>query len=668
MAALYAGGVHCLNGAVNNSTISGNSALNSGGGVFFDSGSSIVINSTICGNSAGVGGGVYFYNINSGVVTNSIIYFNTAESDTNYNYSTRFSYSCSPGLSGNGNITADPQFVNASAANYHLRPSSPCIDVGINSAAPMPYDLDGKDRIIYGTVDMGAYENLFLIDITNEAAQVTYDVTSYTIGGTNIEEAVGTMNWTNSLTGDGGTLAATQAWTISDITLNVGSNIISVSATNSAGWSGYDSVIITRQTEPMPFIDITNAPANITYGETGADIAGTNLNIAGDLGWIDDSETGTTNWFSRSGNAWSGTVTGLEEGANTITVVGTNIYGHATNDSVTITRQTFAEVAPIIAITSAPANIAFGETTADISGTNLNIGDDLGWIDNSEISITNWFSRSGNAWSVTVTNLEEGANTITVVGTNIYGHATIDSVTIMRQTFAEALPVIKITNSNTTVTYTVNSYTIGGTNNANVVGGMSWTNSLTGETGTFQPSLLTFQFSLLNLGVGDNLISVSGTNIYGRSTNDVVSIQRKTLIESQPQIFTNALIFPSAGSVILAQLPTNIIWLLDKITDDIDGTNLNITKISVHLAETTNEVATVTNNINNLLGEIPWLVPGSLWGGDTNYVLKFEVVDSSSLTNSRIFWDNKFTIVPEPGIIIGYLLSLIGLFIFRSRK
>jgi len=123
-----------------------------------------------------------------------------------------------------------------------------------------------------------------------------------------------------------------------------------------------------------------------------------------------------------------------------------------------------------------------------------------------------------------------------------------------------------------------------------------------------------------------------------------------------PQIATNALIFPFAGAALLAPFPTNIIWNFEGITDDLDGTNLTITKISVHLSETSNEVSTVTNDVSNLLGEIPWLVPSELIGGDTNYVLKFEVVDSSSLTNSRIFWDNEFTIVPEPCLFIIYHL------------
>jgi parallel beta-helix repeat protein/predicted outer membrane repeat protein len=61
---------------------------------------------------------------------------------------------------GEGNIDTDPLFMNQAGGNYHLRPNSPCIDAGDNSAVPsgVTTDLDSKPRIINGTVDMGAYE------------------------------------------------------------------------------------------------------------------------------------------------------------------------------------------------------------------------------------------------------------------------------------------------------------------------------------------------------------------------------------------------------------------------------------------------------------------------------------------------------------------------------
>ena len=133
--------------------------------------------------------------------------------------------------------------------------------------------------------------------------------------------------------------------------------------------------------------------------------------------------------------------------------------------------------------------------------------------------------------------------------------------------------------------------------------------------------------------------------------------------ENAPNIATNALIFPKNNSIIFASQLTNIFWYVEKITDNIDGTNLTISKISLHYADSTNFILEVTNNIQNTLGEIEWEPSSASWSGNTNYVLNFEVVDSSSLTNSRIFWDNKFAIVPEPFlIVISYLLFIICYF------
>jgi Bacterial Ig-like domain (group 3) len=59
----------------------------------------------------------------------------------------------------NGNLSADPLFVNAAAYDYHLLPCSPAINTGDNSAPNLPEtDFDGNQRIINGRVDIGVFE------------------------------------------------------------------------------------------------------------------------------------------------------------------------------------------------------------------------------------------------------------------------------------------------------------------------------------------------------------------------------------------------------------------------------------------------------------------------------------------------------------------------------
>ncbi len=105
----------------------------------------------------------------------------------------------------------------------------------------------GQTYLILGGADVALAP---FIDITNSNATVTYDVTTYALSGTNNQHVVGTMNWTNSLSGGSGTLAATSSWQITGISLSFGTNVVTVSGTNSLGWATDDAVTITRQPSP----------------------------------------------------------------------------------------------------------------------------------------------------------------------------------------------------------------------------------------------------------------------------------------------------------------------------------------------------------------------------------------------------------------------------------
>jgi hypothetical protein len=209
LASSFASGSGAPSGAIifTNNIITGNSATtNDAGGVLAESYSSsgaagqvIMTNNTVTGNSAGgYGGGVYFYIYGGGVggevhCYNNIVWGNTATtggdvylskgSGSAYGYNNDGHDAAGSNWDGgDGNIDADPLFIDPGYwddngtpsdpsddfwvdGDYHLRPGSPCIDMGFNSAPAIPdYDFDGDARIIDGnhdstaTVDMGADE------------------------------------------------------------------------------------------------------------------------------------------------------------------------------------------------------------------------------------------------------------------------------------------------------------------------------------------------------------------------------------------------------------------------------------------------------------------------------------------------------------------------------
>jgi len=132
-----------------------------GGGVYLTNGT--IDSCTIVSNYAAVsGGGLYIKDVGSG--TNNIIYFNTAPSSANFTNTagnTGLHYSCViPAVDGTRNITNDPSLVNLSG-NYRLNDNSPCVNAGLNKDwMTNAVDLDGRQRIRYGTVDMGAFEGI----------------------------------------------------------------------------------------------------------------------------------------------------------------------------------------------------------------------------------------------------------------------------------------------------------------------------------------------------------------------------------------------------------------------------------------------------------------------------------------------------------------------------
>ena len=167
----------CL-GTIRNNVVDSNQVGRDGGGLFssrVSTPTAQIYNNVFYGNTAhdtdgrGEGGGMYASNVTT---HNNIIWGN--ESDDGLQVGgrgTTVSYSCIQDwtLGDEGNISADPLFVDAASGDFRLRPDSPCIDTGgfVDGVTddyygnPRPVDGDGLSTGTTGDgsdYDMGAYE------------------------------------------------------------------------------------------------------------------------------------------------------------------------------------------------------------------------------------------------------------------------------------------------------------------------------------------------------------------------------------------------------------------------------------------------------------------------------------------------------------------------------
>jgi MBG domain (YGX type) len=169
---------------ISHAIFSGNTAAYGAGGIENGISNPIISHVTFSNNSAPVGGGIC--NVSSTpIIQNSVLWGNNGDQICN-NYAgtpiVRYSLVQGGYISGTNILDTDPRFIDADGADNitgtlddDLRPQfgSPAIDAGNDTFIPadatdedgdgdraeaVPFDLDGKPRVVNGTVDLGAYE------------------------------------------------------------------------------------------------------------------------------------------------------------------------------------------------------------------------------------------------------------------------------------------------------------------------------------------------------------------------------------------------------------------------------------------------------------------------------------------------------------------------------
>jgi hypothetical protein len=240
------------------------------------------------------------------------------------------------------------------------------------------------------------------------------------------------VTWANNR-GGSGTASGTTAWSVSNLALQAGANILTVTARDAAGNAQTDSLTVTFTDATQPAVTITSPTSNTTLSVSTPTLAlgGTASDNVGvtQVSWVNNrggsgTASGTT--------AWSVASITLLSGSNVLTVTARDAAGNTQIDTLTVTYTPDA-TQPLVTITSPTSS-----STRSQIGSTITLGGTAS--DNVAVTQVSWANNrggSGNAsgttsWSTGTITLQTGSNVLTVTARDAAGNSSTDTRTVTR--------------------------------------------------------------------------------------------------------------------------------------------------------------------------------------------------------------------------------------------
>jgi hypothetical protein len=272
------------------------------------------------------------------------------------------------------------------------------------------------------------------ISTPTTAATFTTSTATMSLGGTASDNTgVTQVTWSNNRGGNG-TATGTTSWSVASITLQGGSNALTVTARDAAGNMATAILTVTYNAPDTtaPAVSIATPTTGTTFATstTPLTVGGTASDAVGvtQVTWANDrggsgTATGTTSWSA------SGIV--LLGGANVITITARDAAGNTATDALTVTYNAPDTTAPVVTIAQPTSASTFASTTPtlNVSGSS---SDAVGV---TQVTWANNRGGNGNAtgtasWTVNSVPLQSGSNVITITARDAAGNASTKSLTV----------------------------------------------------------------------------------------------------------------------------------------------------------------------------------------------------------------------------------------------
>lgn len=346
----------------------------------------------------------------------------------------------------------------------------------------------------------------------------------------------------NGQTNNGFTFNSSNGSVVSNLTLTPGANTILLKGTNADGMDSKTVTIVytpaqTVQAPVVTYIDPSSNPKNVTNNSYAIQASVTNVNSPSGINIVCNGQNVTVYSFS---NGFLSFNLNLIQGANVLTITGSNTAGSDTKTTTIIYQPIATVLPPVVNFTSPTSNpITVNTANYNVTASVLNVSTKNDIIVKINGVVTSNFTYSTTSKMVNFnTSLILGANILHVQGTNAAGTDIKTTTIIYREVVSQTPPTVDITQPNTSpINVNNEAYTvladISGVTNASEISVQVNGVQVSGYTVNIAQQNIVFP---LNLVPGNNVVLITATTGTGTDSDTKTINYEKPVVVVPPAI------------------------------------------------------------------------------------------------------------------------------------